>query len=127
MLQQSMHPVQLQLLQQQPGTPQPLPPQTHIQIQSPPPKQPINFHQPALISPPPSSSSPTSIGGGSVSGPNLPKANNLAINGTTGEEDRKVRDKCLYLKQLLQDKKQLQSLNGFFLHADRILDEGKKS
>ena len=48
--------------------------------------------------------------------------NGMAVN----DEDRKVRDKCLYLKQLLQDKKQIQGLNGFFLHADRILDEGEE-
>lgn len=41
------------------------------------------------------------------------------------EEERKTRDKCLYLKQLLQDKKQLQNLPGVFLHLDRVLDEGQ--
>ncbi|XP_039274643.2 KH domain-containing RNA-binding protein qki.S-like isoform X1 [Styela clava] len=42
---------------------------------------------------------------------------------SSNDEERKTRDKCLYLKQLLQDKKQLQNFGGMFVHIDRILDE----
>lgn len=49
----------------------------------------------------------------------------VALPTTGRHDDSKIRDKCLYLKQLLQDKKQIQGLAGCFLHVDRILDEGK--
>lgn len=40
------------------------------------------------------------------------------------EEDKKIKDKCSYLKALLQDKKQLQAFPAVFIHVERILDEG---
>ncbi|XP_076818954.1 protein quaking-A-like isoform X2 [Clavelina lepadiformis] len=135
MLQQPLHPVQLQLIQQPPPGPQitQAPPtlpqqQTHIQIQSPPPinkqQQQINYHQTTLISPPGSSTSPSSSSGASSASQILNNFNNISPSAIVGgEDDKKVRDKCLYLKQLLQDKKQIQSLSGCFLHVDRILDE----
>jgi protein quaking len=51
--------------------------------------------------------------------------NNSVVATMSGgkDDDTKIRDKCLYLKQLLQDKKQIQGLAGCFLHVDRILDE----
>jgi len=51
--------------------------------------------------------------------------NQSPLSGHHRDDDMKVRDKCLYLKQLLQDKKQIQGLAGCFLHVDRILDEGE--
>ena len=127
MLQQPMHPLPLQLIQQQNSTSQPLPTPAHIQIQSPPSKQQVNFHQPPILSPPGSSVSPSSGSNMSLQGPNSSHPlGNLHSNGVAvNDEDQKIKDKCLYLKQLLQDKKQIQSLNGLFLHADRILDEGE--
>nr|CAB3265342.1 protein quaking-B [Phallusia mammillata] len=123
-----MHPVQLQLLpppgQNQSLVPpnQAIPPQGHLQIQSPPPalpKPPINFQQTPMISPPSSSTSPSSSSGMSASG----GGNHCVSGGNFNDDDKKMRDKCLYLKQLLQDKKQIQSLPGCFMHVDRILDE----
>ena len=120
--------MQLQLLQQQPPSSQSIPSSTHIQLQSSLPKQQINFHQPSLMSPPGNSSTSSSTSGstGSIQGSVHHKSgSNISANElNTNDEDRKMKDKCLYLKQLLQDKKQIQSLSGFFLHADRILDEG---
>ncbi|XP_078493351.1 protein quaking-A isoform X4 [Ciona intestinalis] len=112
-MQSPMHPMQLQLIHQSAATQQ-MPQPTHIQIQSPPPPlpKPHNYHQQAVVSPP-GSASPSS------SSSSLPTTNGAVVH----EEDRKVRDKCLYLKQLLQDKKQIQNLTGCFLHLDRILDE----
>lgn len=46
-------------------------------------------------------------------------------NITLTDDEMKTRDKCLYLKQLLQDKKNMQPFAGMFLHLDRILDEGE--
>jgi len=135
-----MHPVQLQLLPQPGQTPpiipvsQTLPQPGHIQIQSPPPNLGKNhsvFQQTPLISPPSSSTSPSSGSAMSTSGSNGGSNNshgsNSIANSNILDDDKKMRDKCLYLKQLLQDKKQIQGLSGYFLHVDRILDEGENA
>ena len=41
------------------------------------------------------------------------------------ENDKKTRDKCLYLKQLLADKRTAAQMPGVFLHMERLLDDGK--
>ena len=41
------------------------------------------------------------------------------------ENDKKTRDKCLYLKQLLADKNIISRMPGTFLHMERLLDDGK--
>ena len=41
------------------------------------------------------------------------------------ENDKKTRDKCLYLKQLLADKRTMAQMPGAFTHLDRLLDDGK--
>lgn len=132
-VQQGMHPVQFQIIPQQtaggqqinpvsPAIPQP----THIQVQSPPsslPKPQIGYHQNSMVSPPSRNSTSPSSSSGNSHGTtmNLPMMTSSMYN----DDERKMRDKCLYLKQLLQDKKQIQNLTGCFLHVDRILDEGR--
>ncbi|CBY24061.1 unnamed protein product [Oikopleura dioica] len=39
------------------------------------------------------------------------------------ENDKKTRDKCLYLKQLLADKRTMAQMPGAFTHLDRLLDD----
>jgi protein quaking len=39
------------------------------------------------------------------------------------ENDKKTRDKCLYLKQLLADKRNIAQMPGVFLHMERLLDD----
>jgi len=39
------------------------------------------------------------------------------------ENDKKTRDKCLYLKQLLADKNIISRMPGTFLHMERLLDD----
>ena len=41
------------------------------------------------------------------------------------ENDKKTRDKCLYLKQLLADKRNMAQMPGVFNHLERLLDDGK--
>lgn len=41
------------------------------------------------------------------------------------ENDKKTRDKCLYLKQLLADKRSMAQMPGVFNHLERLLDDGK--
>ena len=41
------------------------------------------------------------------------------------ENDKKTRDKCLYLKQLLADKRSIAQMPGVFLHMERLLDDGE--
>ena len=41
------------------------------------------------------------------------------------ENDKKTRDKCVYLKQLLADKRTMAQMPGAFTHLDRLLDDGK--
>lgn len=43
------------------------------------------------------------------------------------ENDKKTRDKCVYLKQLLADKRTMAQMPGAFTHLDRLLDDGKYS
>jgi len=64
---------------------------------------------------------------GSNGGSNNSHGSNSIANSNILDDDKKMRDKCLYLKQLLQDKKQIQGLSGYFLHVDRILDEGENA
>lgn len=85
----------------------------------PPPQQQQMVNQPPSSSTSPTSSSGLTVGSGSQQNNSM----NNQSPAPSKEEDMKVRDKCLYLKQLLQDKKQIQGLTGCFLHVDRILDE----
>lgn len=43
------------------------------------------------------------------------------------EADKQTKERCLYLQQLLKEKKQCQLYPSVFMHADRLLDEGKST
>lgn len=43
------------------------------------------------------------------------------------DSDNKTKERCKYLQQLLNDRKQCQSYPSIFQHVERLLDEGKSS